>query len=64
MAKFVITLSDNNGGVDLTAKNWGNERMEPATMSQEVGCRMIAWFRADVARANRKPWWRRWYEKK
>ena len=43
MAKFVITLSDvGDESVEMTAKNYGNEKMKPPTPAQEIGSWLIA----------------------
>ena len=63
MAKFIITLSDKNGGIDLCANCYGNEKMNPATPAQDAGCVMIAYFRSVLDKANNVPWWKRLWRK-
>ena len=57
MAKFVITLSDKDGGVNMVAKNYGNERMNPPTLAQDTGATMVAFYHSIFA--PKKPWWKR-----
>jgi len=61
MAKFIITLSDRDGGVMMTAKNHGNDRMNPPTLAQDTGAALVAFYHSIFL--EKKPWWKRLFKR-
>lgn len=61
MAKFKIVLSDKDGGVMMTAKTYGNERMDPPTLAQDTGAALVAFYHSIFRK--KKPWWKRLFKK-
>ena len=58
MAKFVITITDIGESVRVTAKTYGNEKMDEPTLAQDIGTYLLA-VSKDMSKPHR-PWWKFW----